>query len=53
MTSASCRSTGMRMPTTPAYIMIVALLVPAVSKPGAVTPTTHFRRRISASVTVL
>jgi TRAP-type uncharacterized transport system fused permease subunit len=29
------------MPTTPAYIMMVALLVPAVIKLGAVTPAAH------------
>ena len=32
---------GMGMPTTPAYIMMVALLVPAVMKLGAVTPAAH------------
>jgi TRAP transporter 4TM/12TM fusion protein len=32
---------GMGMPTTPAYIMMVALLVPAVIKLGAVTPAAH------------
>jgi TRAP-type uncharacterized transport system fused permease subunit len=32
---------GMGMPTTPAYIMMVALLVPAVIKMGAVTPAAH------------
>ncbi|HZW51816.1 MAG TPA: TRAP transporter large permease subunit, partial [Rudaea sp.] len=32
---------GMGMPTTPAYIMMVALLVPAVIKLGATTPTAH------------
>ena len=32
---------GMGMPTTPAYIMMVALLVPAVIKLGAATPTAH------------
>jgi TRAP-type uncharacterized transport system fused permease subunit len=31
----------MGMPTTPAYIMMVALLVPAVIKLGAVTPAAH------------
>jgi TRAP-type uncharacterized transport system fused permease subunit len=31
----------MGMPTTPAYIMMVALLVPAVMKLGAVTPAAH------------
>jgi TRAP transporter 4TM/12TM fusion protein len=32
---------GMGMPTTPAYIMMVALLVPAVIKLGAVAPAAH------------
>ena len=32
---------GMGMPTTPAYIVMVALLVPAVIKLGAVTPAAH------------
>jgi len=32
---------GMGMPTTPAYIVMVALLVPAVVKLGAVTPAAH------------
>jgi TRAP transporter 4TM/12TM fusion protein len=32
---------GMGMPTTPAYIMMVALLVPAVIKLGAMTPAAH------------
>jgi TRAP transporter 4TM/12TM fusion protein len=32
---------GMGMPTTPAYIMMVALLVPAVIKLGATTPAAH------------
>jgi TRAP-type uncharacterized transport system fused permease subunit len=32
---------GMGMPTTPAYIMMVALLVPAVIKLGAVVPAAH------------
>ena len=32
---------GMGMPTTPAYIMMVALLVPAAIKLGAVTPAAH------------
>ncbi len=32
---------GMGMPTTPAYIMMVALLVPATIKLGAVTPAAH------------
>jgi TRAP transporter 4TM/12TM fusion protein len=32
---------GMGMPTTPAYIMMVALLVPAVMKLGAATPAAH------------
>ncbi|MGQ0545367.1 MAG: TRAP transporter permease [Betaproteobacteria bacterium] len=32
---------GMGMPTTPAYIMMVALLLPAVMKLGAVTPAAH------------
>ena len=32
---------GMGMPTTPAYIMMVALLVPALIKLGAVTPAAH------------
>jgi TRAP-type uncharacterized transport system fused permease subunit len=32
---------GMGMPTTPAYIMMVALLVPAVIKLGAVIPAAH------------
>jgi TRAP transporter 4TM/12TM fusion protein len=32
---------GMGMPTTPAYIMMVALLVPAVIKLGAMTPPAH------------
>jgi len=32
---------GMGMPTTPAYIVMVALLVPAIVKLGAVTPAAH------------
>jgi len=32
---------GMGMPTTPAYIVMVSLLVPAVMKLGAVTPAAH------------
>jgi TRAP transporter 4TM/12TM fusion protein len=32
---------GMGMPTTPAYIVMVALLVPAVVKLGVVTPAAH------------
>jgi TRAP transporter 4TM/12TM fusion protein len=32
---------GMGMPTTPAYIVMVALLVPALVKLGAVTPAAH------------
>lgn len=32
---------GMGMPTTPAYIMMVALLVPAIVKLGAVIPAAH------------
>jgi TRAP transporter 4TM/12TM fusion protein len=32
---------GMGMPTTPAYIVMVALLVPAVIKLGAATPAAH------------
>jgi TRAP transporter 4TM/12TM fusion protein len=32
---------GMGMPTTPAYIIMVALLVPAIIKLGAVTPAAH------------
>ncbi|HUH94680.1 MAG TPA: TRAP transporter permease [Casimicrobiaceae bacterium] len=32
---------GMGMPTTPAYIVMVSLLVPAVIKMGALTPTAH------------
>jgi TRAP transporter 4TM/12TM fusion protein len=32
---------GMGMPTTPAYIMMVALLVPAIIKLGALTPAAH------------
>jgi TRAP transporter 4TM/12TM fusion protein len=32
---------GMGMPTTPAYIVMVSLLVPAVIKLGAVTPAAH------------
>jgi TRAP transporter 4TM/12TM fusion protein len=32
---------GMGMPTTPAYIVMVALLVPALTKLGAVTPAAH------------
>jgi TRAP transporter 4TM/12TM fusion protein len=32
---------GMGMPTTPAYIMMVALLVPALSKLGAPVPAAH------------
>jgi len=32
---------GMGMPTTPAYIVMVALLVPAIIKMGAVTPAAH------------
>ncbi|MFA5914249.1 MAG: DUF3394 domain-containing protein, partial [Burkholderiales bacterium] len=32
---------GMGMPTTPAYIVMVALLVPALVKLGAITPAAH------------
>ena len=32
---------GMGMPTTPAYIVMVSLLVPAVIKLGATTPAAH------------
>ena len=32
---------GMGMPTTPAYIVMVALLVPAIMKLGAVAPAAH------------
>ncbi|MFZ2652289.1 MAG: TRAP transporter permease [Burkholderiaceae bacterium] len=32
---------GMGMPTTPAYIVMVALLVPAIIKMGAVPPAAH------------
>jgi TRAP transporter 4TM/12TM fusion protein len=32
---------GMGMPTTPAYIVMVALLVPAIIKLGAVAPAAH------------
>ena len=32
---------GMGMPTTPSYIVMVSLLVPAVVKLGAVTPAAH------------
>jgi TRAP transporter 4TM/12TM fusion protein len=32
---------GMGMPTTPSYIVMVALLVPALIKLGAVTPAAH------------
>jgi TRAP transporter 4TM/12TM fusion protein len=32
---------GMGMPTTPAYIVMVALLVPALIKMGAATPAAH------------
>ncbi|MEN9774513.1 MAG: hypothetical protein RL322_1583 [Pseudomonadota bacterium] len=32
---------GMGMPTTPAYIVMVSLLVPALIKLGAVTPAAH------------
>lgn len=32
---------GMGMPTTPAYIVMVALLVPAIIKLGAATPAAH------------
>jgi len=32
---------GMGMPTTPAYIVMVSLLVPALVKLGAVTPAAH------------
>ncbi|MEK9721675.1 MAG: TRAP transporter fused permease subunit, partial [Quisquiliibacterium sp.] len=32
---------GMGMPTTPAYIVMVALLVPALIKLGAITPAAH------------
>ena len=32
---------GMGMPTTPAYIVMVSLLVPAVIKLGALTPAAH------------
>jgi TRAP-type uncharacterized transport system fused permease subunit len=32
---------GMGMPTTPSYIVMVSLLVPAVIKLGAITPAAH------------
>ncbi|MGE5094393.1 MAG: TRAP transporter permease [Betaproteobacteria bacterium] len=32
---------GMGMPTTPSYIVMVALLVPAIIKLGAITPAAH------------
>jgi TRAP transporter 4TM/12TM fusion protein len=32
---------GMGMPTTPAYIVMVALLVPAIIKMGAIAPAAH------------
>lgn len=32
---------GMGMPTTPAYIVMVALLVPAIIKMGVITPAAH------------
>jgi TRAP transporter 4TM/12TM fusion protein len=32
---------GMGMPTTPSYIVMVSLLVPAVIKMGAIAPTAH------------
>lgn len=32
---------GMGMPTTPAYIVMVALLVPAIIKLGVITPAAH------------
>jgi TRAP transporter 4TM/12TM fusion protein len=32
---------GMGMPTTPAYIVMVALLVPAIMKLGAIAPAAH------------
>ena len=32
---------GMGMPTTPAYIVMVSLLVPAIIKLGAITPAAH------------
>jgi TRAP transporter 4TM/12TM fusion protein len=41
LTAAAGIVLGMGMPTTPAYIVMVALLVPAVIKLGAVTPAAH------------
>ena len=41
LTAAAGIVLGMGMPTTPAYIMMVALLVPALAKLGAPTPAAH------------
>ena len=41
LTAAAGIVLGMGMPTTPAYIVMVSLLVPAIIKLGAVTPAAH------------
>ena len=41
VTAAAGIILGMGMPTTPAYIVMVSLLVPALIKLGAVTPAAH------------
>ncbi len=41
LTAAAGIILGMGMPTTPAYIVMVALLVPAVIKMGVVAPAAH------------
>jgi len=41
LTAAAGIVLGMGMPTTPAYIVMVSLLVPALIKLGAVTPAAH------------
>ena len=41
VTAAAGIILGMGMPTTPAYIVMVSLLVPALIKLGAITPAAH------------
>ena len=41
LTAAAGIVLGMGMPTTPSYIVMVSLLVPAVIKMGAIAPTAH------------
>ncbi len=41
LTAAAGIVLGMGMPTTPSYIVMVALLVPAIIKMGATTPAAH------------